>query len=165
MSSYMNKLLIGVHVCLGTRTGDNWHSGGIWRVIYLQSSSCYWAVVLFCVFWCINSVVRSLHFPDCQRLKNLCKLVETIFMLWFGTIEIKLIGIMLVCLCSFQLVFSFVPRFRRQMKILWCTVSDAELKSSKIRAGPSPASAAEELVTWSRTVSVLCFVWKPDWNF
>lgn len=56
------KLLVAVHVCFGTRMHRNC------RVNPVQSFSLVFVVVRFML----------LH--DCQRLKNLCKLMETIVM-------------------------------------------------------------------------------------
>lgn len=48
------------------------------------------AVVQY-VVECIYSVMKFMFFPVCQRLKNLCKLVETIFMCGLSSLSAKVV--------------------------------------------------------------------------
>lgn len=82
------KLLGVVHVCSSTKICSTWCCRGICKVIYWQNSSCYWLNLL-------SSTFRFMLLPVCQRLKNLCKLVET---MWD-----------LSSLSEFQLAFRFLP--------------------------------------------------------
>lgn len=100
------KLLVAVHVCFSTRTRDNWHSHRISGVVCHRNLSHYWLVVQ-CVFWCIQLVIRFMLLPDCQSLNYMCKLLETIFICGLSS------------LCRIQLVFRFVQSFTQNKSWGW----------------------------------------------
>ena len=56
---------------------------------------------------------------------------------------------------------------RRCMRMRWSTVSNAAVRSRRMRSDGEPASAviSRSLVTLTRAVSVLWPERKPDWNF
>lgn len=63
---------------------------------------------------------------------------------------------------------SVMPRkcWRRERRMEWLMVSNAALRSRRMRMVRKPESAERSIsfVTFSRAVSVLCLERKPDWK-